>query len=58
MELMDSFRTPGLSADAACDDAYSILEERGVGYLTGEKTLEQTAEDVYRGLMLLYSEKQ
>lgn len=50
------FQTFGYSADAVTDDTYSVFEERSRGYLTGEKSLEDTADEVYRGFMLLYHE--
>lgn len=58
MALVASGQEPGYNANAIVDDTYAILEERTKGYLTGERTIEQVADDVYNGLMLLYEENQ
>lgn len=57
-KLFTEFHEPGYSADAITDDVYSIFEERSRGYLTGEKTLQQAADEVYNGLLLFYQENQ
>ena len=58
LKLLSEFHIPQYSADAITNDTYSIFQERSQGYLIGEKTLEEAAEDVYNGLMLLYHESQ
>lgn len=58
VESLEGFTTPSPPADTICNDVYSILSERGLGYLTGECTLKEATADVYNGLMLWNQEHQ
>lgn len=58
MQLLNEFHTPGYRADAITDSIYSLFQERSLGYLTGEQSLEDASENVYNGLTLIYSERQ
>lgn len=58
LSLLGSFEKPGYNADPVTDDMYSIFEDRSIPCLTGEKPLEEVADEVYNGLRLLYYENQ
>lgn len=56
--LMGQFQKPGYSADTVTDDAYSVFAKGSQGYLTGDRTLEKAADEIYNGFLLLYYENQ
>lgn len=57
LELFEAFSGYALEMDAVSNAQYSVFIERGQGFLTGEKSLEKTVEEVYSGLKLIYDEK-
>ncbi len=56
--LMEQFQKPGYSADTVTDDACSVFAKGSQGYLTGDRTLEKAADEIYNGFLLLYYENQ
>lgn len=57
LELFEDFSGYALETDVISNAEYSVFIERGQGFLTGEKSLEKTVEEVYSGLKLIYDEK-
>lgn len=56
--LLEQFQKPGYSADTVTDDACSVFAKGSQGYLTGDRTLEKAADEIYNGFLLLYYENQ
>jgi len=54
--LLDEFKQPGSTANALSNYEYAIFIERSQGYLSGERSLQDVAADIYDGLSLLYEE--
>lgn len=56
--LLNQYDKRGAQADSFTDSVYRVYEERSRGYLTGERSLDEVASDLYQGLSLLEKEKE
>ncbi len=58
LAVLDNFRTPVYSTEAFDDEAFSVFVNGSAGFLTGEKSLEEAADEIYHRLLLLQQENQ
>lgn len=56
--LLDSFTATSVSANLVYNDEYGLFMERSRGFLTGERSLEETAAEIYDGLLFMHQETQ
>lgn len=56
IRLLSDYDTPVLYANPLTNPVYAFMDERIDGFFEGEKSLEDTAHDIYSGILLMENE--
>ena len=56
IKQLEQFNTPAASADEKTDPVYTVFKEGAKGFFEGEKSADEAADEIYRGILRVQSE--